>query len=62
MSLSQTVLRPWVRFCTDRRGAFAISFVMMSGFLLGMAAFGVEGSRYIPLVNFLWLRWPRVSP
>ncbi|MBM2901064.1 TadE/TadG family protein [Escherichia coli] len=47
MSLSQTVLRPWVRFCTDRRGAFAISFVMMSGFLLGMAAFGVEGSRYI---------------
>ncbi|MTH45583.1 TadE/TadG family type IV pilus assembly protein [Intestinirhabdus alba] len=47
MSVCQKMLRPWVRFCTDRRGAFAISFVMMSGFLLGMAAFGLEGSRYI---------------
>ncbi|HDX4051652.1 TPA: pilus assembly protein [Enterobacter soli] len=47
MSLSQKVLRPWGRFCTDRQGAFAVSFVMMSGFLLGMSAFGLEGSRYI---------------
>ncbi|GLR07775.1 TadE/TadG family type IV pilus assembly protein [Mixta theicola] len=35
------------RFGADRRGAFAISFVMLSTLLMSLAAFGLEGSRYI---------------
>lgn len=35
------------RFGADRRGAFAISFVMLSGLLMSLAALGLEGSRYI---------------
>lgn len=35
------------RFYRDQRGAFAISFVMMSGFLFAMASLGLEGSRYL---------------
>lgn len=35
------------RFYRDQRGAFAVSFVLMSGFLLGMASLGLEGSRYL---------------
>lgn len=47
MPMYQKGLRLCRRFYDDQRGAFAISFVMMSGFLLAMAAFGLEGSRYI---------------
>lgn len=35
------------RFCRDRRGAFTVSFVLMAFFLLGLAALGFEGSRYL---------------
>ncbi|AKG68204.1 protein TadG, associated with Flp pilus assembly [Serratia fonticola] len=34
-------------FLRDQGGAFAVSFVMMSGFLLAMATLGLEGSRII---------------
>ncbi|MGO3013680.1 MAG: pilus assembly protein TadG-related protein [Hafnia alvei] len=47
MFVYQPLLASIRRFKQDRSGAFAISFVMMSGFLLSMAAFGLEGSRYI---------------
>ncbi|EMF04253.1 TadE/TadG family type IV pilus assembly protein [Serratia marcescens] len=47
MPMYQKGLRLCRRFYDDQRGAFVISFVMMSGFLLAMAAFGLEGSRYI---------------
>lgn len=35
------------RLRNDQCGAFALTFVMLSGFLLGMTALGLEGSRYI---------------
>jgi tight adherence protein G len=41
------MLKPLKRFSVDERGVYAVSFVMLSGLLLGMAAFGLEGSRYI---------------
>lgn len=47
MSLYSRLLSGPARFCRDRRGAFAISFVLMSGALLAIAAFAIEGPRYI---------------
>jgi len=47
MSTYQQTLAVLRRFFRDQHGAFAISFVILSSFLLGMAAFGLEGSRYI---------------
>lgn len=47
MSVYTRMLKPLKRFTADERGVYAVSFVMLSGFLLGMAAFGLEGSRYI---------------
>lgn len=47
MSVYARMLKPLRRFLADESGVYAISFVMLSGFLLGMAAFGLEGSRYI---------------
>lgn len=47
MSVHARILRPLQRFIADESGVYAISFVMLSGFLLGMAALGLEGSRYI---------------
>ncbi|BEM02354.1 tight adherance operon protein (plasmid) [Serratia marcescens] len=47
MSLYSRLLSGPARFCRDRRGAFAISFVLMSGALLGITAFAIEGPRYI---------------
>jgi tight adherence protein G len=38
MFMQQPLLASIRRFKQDRSGAFAISFVMMSGFLLSMAA------------------------
>ncbi|WP_246201549.1 TadE/TadG family type IV pilus assembly protein [Budvicia diplopodorum] len=35
------------RFSQDQKGGIAIMFVMLSGVLLGMVAFGFEGSRYL---------------
>jgi tight adherence protein G len=35
------------RFCLDRRGAFAASFVILSFFLLSLVALGFEGARYL---------------
>lgn len=47
MFMQQSLLANIRRFNRDCSGAFAISFVMMSGFLFSMVAFGLEGSRYI---------------
>lgn len=35
------------RFCEDRRGAFAASFVILTAFLFSLAALGFEGSRFL---------------
>ena len=43
----QTVIAALRRFSADRRGAFAISFVMLSTLVMSLAALGLEGSRYI---------------
>jgi hypothetical protein len=47
MSVYARLLAPLKRLSADERGVYAVGFVMLSGFLLGMAAFGLEGSRYI---------------
>ncbi|MFI8416073.1 TadE/TadG family type IV pilus assembly protein [Serratia sp. NPDC078593] len=47
MSLHSHLLNGLRRFYHDRRGAFAISFVLMSGALLALASFAIEGPRYI---------------
>ncbi|SFC13361.1 TadE/TadG family type IV pilus assembly protein [Pragia fontium] len=35
------------RFSDSHRGAIAVMFVLLGGFLLGMVAFGFEGSRFV---------------
>jgi len=47
MPVSEKLLKPVRRLCREREGAFAVSFVLLSGFLFSLAAFGLEGSRYI---------------
>lgn len=47
MSVCARLLSPLKCLSADESGVYAISFVMLSGFLLGMATFGLEGSRYI---------------
>jgi len=47
MSLYQRGLTGIRRFYSEQRGAFAVSFVLLGSFLLSMASFGLEGSRYI---------------
>lgn len=47
MSLYRKLLIHLRNFTRDRRGAFAVSFVMFGAFLLGFAALGLEGSRYV---------------
>lgn len=47
MSLHPKMLTLLKRFCHDRRGAFAISFVIISVFLLSLVSLGLEGARYI---------------
>ncbi|MGB9096042.1 pilus assembly protein TadG-related protein [Erwinia sp.] len=47
MNLLSHSLMSLQRLRDDQRGAFAVTFVMLSGFLLGVIALGLEGSRYI---------------
>lgn len=47
MSVCARLLAPLKRLSADESGVYAVSFVMLSGFLLGMATLGLEGSRYI---------------
>jgi len=47
MSVHARMLKSLQRLLADESGVYAISFVMLSGVLLGMVAFGLEGSRYI---------------
>lgn len=47
MFMDNRWLMPLRRFAAERRGAFAVSLALTSFFLLGMAALGLEGSRYI---------------
>jgi len=47
MSMLNTPLRLLRDFRGDRRGAFAIGFVILSGFLFSISILGLEGSRYI---------------
>ncbi|ATV44421.1 TadE/TadG family type IV pilus assembly protein [Pectobacterium brasiliense] len=47
MSLYSKLLMEGRRFYLDERGAFAVSFVIMAGMLLGIAAFAIDGPRYI---------------
>lgn len=37
----------FILFWRDKRGAFAVSFVLLSGLLLSLAALGIEGTRYV---------------
>lgn len=47
MSVSEKLLKPVRRLYQEREGAFAVSFVLLGGFLFSLAALGLEGSRYI---------------
>ncbi len=47
MNMLNKPLRSLRDFRNDRRGAFAIGFVILSGFLFSISILGLEGSRYI---------------
>jgi len=47
MSKTDKMLQLVKHFYRDQRGAFAVSFVILAGALLSLAALGIEGSRYI---------------
>lgn len=47
MSVRTRMLTLFKRFSADERGVYAISFVMLAGFLLGMASLGLDGARFV---------------